>query len=182
MKKFLAIIALATSVSAFAGSFTVQRQSINGVGSSDQVLYGLSVKENITKSIAGDLGITNTQTESTKALSTRLEAGVTAAGINVGPITGYARLATGQKYSNTTSFTYYSIEPGVTAQLGNVSLKLGHRYRSAIDSTANNDQTHTWRASVGYNVSKNGSVGLGFDRMRGDSNSNATTVSYSHRF
>jgi len=183
MKKFLTSLALvAITGTAMAGSFTVQHQSINGIGSNDQVLYGLSVKENINKVFAGDMGITNTQTERTNALSTRLEVGVTASGLSVGPLTGYVRTAMGQKYSNSTDFTYYSIEPGVTTKLGSMTLKLGNRYRSATNATANNDQTHTWRVNASYPVSKNGSVGLGFDRMRGDSNQNATTVSYSHSF
>ena len=103
MRKILAILALAATTSAMAATGTLEYQDIAGVnGASDQKAYGLSVKENINKNFAGDVGFTNTQTDGTNSLTTRLEGGVTGSN-TYGKLTPYVRIATGQKFSNTTS-------------------------------------------------------------------------------
>ena len=183
MKKILAILALGLSSTAFAATVGLEYQNINGVqGSSDQKAYELNVKENFNKNFAGDVKFTNTVTDSTNALSTRLEAGVTAQN-TYGAFTPYTRLGVGQKFSNTTNFTYYSVEPGVKAAVGNtgVTARVGYRFRNAFD-TGNNDTTRTWRAGLDYAVTPKDTVGVGYDSVRGDSNQNVFKVNYSRGF
>jgi len=181
MKKILAIAALAVSFGAAAAdSFTVEGQHINNAGAAAQQQYVLGVKKEFG-TFAGDLAFSNAQTEGTNALSTRLEAGAT---VN-GPVGLYARAAVGQKYSNTTDFTYYSIEPGVAVAVPGVAgltAKVGYRFRSAFDSTQNNDQTHTARYSLAYAVSKNDTVGVRYDRVNGDNNQKIIAVAYTRGF
>ena len=185
MKKILAILAVAISGTAFAADgFTVEGQHINNAGAAAQQQYVLGVKKEFT-GFAGDLVFSNAQTEGTNTLSTRLEAGVTGNIINVGPIGVYTRAAVGQKYSNTTDFTYYSIEPGVTAAVPGVAgltAKVGYRFRSAFDSSQNNDQTHTARYSLAYAVSKNDTVAVKYDRVNGDNNQKVVAVAYTRGF
>jgi hypothetical protein len=180
MKKIFAILALAITSTAFAAdSFTVEGQHINNAGAAAQQQYVLGVKKEFS-GFAGDLAISNAQTEGTNALSTRLEAGATVAG----PVGLYARAAIGQKYSNTTDFKYYSIEPGIVAAIPGVAgltAKVGYRWRSAIDS-ANNDQTHTARYSLAYALSKVDTVGVRYDRVNGDSNQKIVAVAYTRGF
>jgi hypothetical protein len=183
MKKILAILAMAIAGSAFAGSFTVEGQKIDNIGSTaDQRNYGLSVKENITNALAGDITFNNTVTTSTGALTSRMEAGLTGTTQQLGPVAGYVRIAGGQKFSNTTDFSYYSVEPGVLIPMGNFTGKVGYRYRSAFDATANGDQTHTWRAGVSYAVTKKDAVGVRFDSVRGDNKQDIWAVNYTRSF
>jgi hypothetical protein len=180
MKKILAILAVAISGTAFAAdSVTVESQRINNAGAAAQQQYVLGVKKEFS-GFAGDLAFSNAQTEGTNALSTRIEAGATVAG----PVGLYARVATGQKYSNTADFSYYSIEPGIAVAVPGVAgltAKAGFRWRSAYDS-ANNDQTHTARYSLAYAVSKIDTVAVKYDRVNGDSNQKIVSVAYTRGF
>jgi opacity protein-like surface antigen len=184
MKKILAILALAViSATAMAGdSATVEYQNLNNIGSADQKNIGLSVKHEFSQSVAGDIGISNTVTEGTSALSTRTELGATYSAPIGFNLKGYVRGAMGQKFTNTGDYTYYAVEPGVSTSFGAVTVKAGYRYRSAIDPTTNNDQTHTARIGVAYALTKNDTVGLRFDRVRGDSVQNVTAVNYTRGF
>ena len=181
MKKIFAILAVAISGTAFAAdSFTVEGQHINNAGAAAQQQYVLGVKKEFS-GFAGDLAFSNAQTEGTNALSTRLEAGATVSG----PVGLYARAAVGQKYTNTTDFTYYSIEPGIAAAVPGVAgltAKVGYRWRSAMDSTQNNDQTHTARYSLAYALSKEDTVALKYDRVNGDNNQKVVAVAYTRGF
>ena len=182
MKKILAILAVAISGTAFAAdSFTVESQQISNSGSNGQHLYGLNVKKDINKNFVGDIGISQVQTEGTNALSTRIEAGATV----LGPVGLYARVATGQKYSNTADFAYYSVEPGIAIavpRVAGLTAKVGYRWRSAFDSSANGDQTNTMRYGVSYALSKNDTVGVRYDRVNGDSTQKVWAVNYTRGF
>jgi hypothetical protein len=179
MKKIFAILALAIAGTASAAdSFTVEGQHINNAGAAAQQQYVLGVKKEFT-GFAGDLAFSNAQTEGTNALSTRLEAGATVPG----PVGLYARAAVGQKYSNTTDFTYYSVEPGIAAPIGyGLTAKFGYRFRSAFDGSQNNDQTQTARYSLAYALSKDDTVAVKYDRVKGDNNQKVIAVAYTRGF
>jgi long-subunit fatty acid transport protein len=187
MKKILAILAMAVSGSVFAASATLEYQNINGVQNTpnDQRNINLTVKESINSNFAGDVQLSNTWNNtatSTAANSFRAEGGLTGSAALFGPLSGYTRVALGQKFTTTNNFTYYSVEPGVTMPLGaGFSAKVGYRFRNAFD-TANNDTTRTWRAGVAYDINKNNTVGVGYDSVRGDSNQNVVKVNYTRGF
>ena len=181
MKKLAIATLVALSGFAYAGdTVTLEGQHINNAGAAAQQQYVLGIKKDFG-SFAGDVSFANAQTEGTNALSTRLEAGAT---VN-GPVGLYARAAVGQKYSNTTDFTYYSIEPGIAAAvpgLSGVTAKVGYRFRSAFDSTQNNDQTNTMRYALSYALNAKDSVALKYDRVKGDSNQKVVSVAYTVGF
>ena len=181
MKKIFAILALAITGTAFAAdSFTVEGQHINNAGAAAQQQYVLGVKKEFS-GFAGDLAFSNAQTEGTNALSTRLEAGATVAG----PFGLYARAAMGQKYSNTTDFAYYSVEPGIAAAvpgLSGVTAKVGYRFRSAFNGSQNNDQTQTARYALSYALSKVDTITAKYDRVKGDSNQKVVGFAYTRGF
>jgi hypothetical protein len=188
MKKILAILAMATiSSGVFAASATMEYQDINGVQNTptDQRNIQLTVKEAINKTFTGDVQLSNTwnnTSTSDAASSFRAEGGLTGSVPLIANVSAYTRAAVGQKFTTTTNFTYYSVEPGVSLPLGaGFSAKVGYRFRSAFD-TANNDTTRTWRAGLGYDIDKNNAVGLGYDQVRGDSNQNIVKVSYTRGF
>lgn len=181
MKKILAIVALAATGLAYADSVSLEGQHINNVGASAQTQYVLGVKKDLTSMFAADVSFANAQTDGTNALSTRLEAGLTST-MPVGPVNVYTRAATGEKYTNTTSFGYYSIEPGVAVPFGALTAKVGYRYRSAYDSDVNNDQTHTMRYSLSYALSRADTIGVRYDRVKGDNDQKITAVTYTRSF
>ena len=184
MKKIIAIAALlAFAGIASAASVTVEGQAQTGEnGAKDSTNYALSVKESINGTFAGDLGFTNYQQETTNALSTRLEAGVTGT-MPVGPVSLYTRVALGEKYTNTGNFGYYSVEPGVTYTLGKATAKVGYRFRTAIsDPNVHNDTTDTVRVGLAYAITSKDTVGIRYDRVRGDSTNHSYNFAYTRSF
>jgi hypothetical protein len=185
-------IALATilAVSAFAvsaASVTAEYQNANGVdGNASQQGYNLTVRGNVMKGVSADAGIQTRVSDSTDGISsTRLEAGLTGSTSLAPslPFGVYTRIATGQKFTTTTNYAYYSVEPGVSMPFGRSGLtaRVGWRYRAAYD-TANADETKTWRAGLSYAVTKQDTVGVRYDRMRGDTNQNVIAVNYTRGF
>lgn len=187
MKKILAILALAASGSVFAASATLEGQSINGLnGSADQVNLNLTVRESINKNFTGDVQFsqTNNKVDGGKDTlsSTRLEAALTGSAGLFGPVSGYTRVAVGQKFSSSTNFGYYSVEPGLSTPLGGgLTAKVGYRYRTAFDSS-NNDTTRTMRAGVAYDINKTNQIGVRYDSVRGDAKQNVIAVNYTRSF
>ena len=189
MKKIFAILALAVSGGAFAATATLEYQDINGVHNTpnDQRNINLTVKEAINANFAGDVQLSNTWNNtatSDAASSFRAEGGLTGSAALFGPLSGYTRVAVGQKFTTTTNFTYYSVEPGVTMPLGaGFNAKVGYRFRTALENpNVYNDTTRTWRAGLSYDINKNNTVGLGYDQVRGDSNQNIVKVNYTRGF
>jgi hypothetical protein len=184
MKKFaLATLLAMAALGVSAAEVRLEGQNANGVnGTADQRVYELGVKQAINNSFAGDIVVKNYRTEGTNALATRYEAGVTGA-VPVGPVGVYTRVAVGENYSSgSAGYSYYSVEPGVTAGLGlGFSAGLGYRFQDAFKDSQN-DTTRTWRAKIGYDINKTSTVYLGYDRQRGDSEQNITKVGYIHRF
>lgn len=181
MKKIAIATLIALASTAFAGSVTVEGQDQQGekgaVGSTN---YALSVKESITNTLALDIGATNYQQDGTKALSTRLETGISGS-IPMGPIGLYARTAIGEKYNNTKNFAYYSIEPGVTYTLGKATVKVGYRYRDAVNEI-NLDKTRTGRIGVSYALTNKDTIGIRYDKVTGDSWNHSYNLAYTKLF
>lgn len=185
MKKILAILAVAISGSVYAASATIEYQDQTGVNrTTDSSLYLLSVSENINKNFSAAITSNFGAKDSTGAVSnSRIEGSVTGK-TTVGLFSPYVRLGVGEKFTTTTNYAYYSVEPGVTAPLGNTGLtaRLGYRYRTAFDSTANADTTNTWRLGMSYALTKQDTIGIRYDRVRGDTNQNNVAFNYSRSF
>jgi hypothetical protein len=186
MKKIATILSLAASTAAFAGSVSLEGASQDTQDGADQRSASITVSENITKSLAAHLQLSSTQTDTTNAVSTRVETGLTANTNVFGPVDGYARVAVGQKYSTagTGNFTYYSVEPGVKVPLGtDWTASLGYRYRTAVvDAVAKQDTTETTRLGVAYRLSRTDSVAFRYDLVTGDIKQNAYSLSYTRSF
>lgn len=184
MKKIALATLLALAVgSASAVEVRLEAQDADGKnGTASQTVGELSVKESINKNFAGDLTVKQYRTDSTHDLATRVEAGLTASN-TYGNFTPYTRVAIGEKYvSGATGYGYYSVEPGVAVSLlGSATASLGYRFQDAFNDS-HNDLTRTWRAKLGYDLTKNDNVYVGFDRIRGDQEQNVTRVGYIRRF
>lgn len=185
MRKFVLIAALLASSTAFAGGFgAIEYSNRSGVnGASDADAIKLTVGTEVTKGVVADISLRQKTDGSTKDLKdTRLEGGLTFAVDSFGGFTPYLRTAVGEKFKTSENYSYYSFEPGVKYAVNNdFSLKLGWRYRDAFN-TDNADQTRSWRVGANYNLTKTYSVGLGYDRVRGDSEYNAINIALGMKF
>jgi long-subunit fatty acid transport protein len=184
MKKIVTIAALmAATTFATAASVTIEGQFQQGHrGARDSDNYALSVKESINKAFTADIGFTAYQQDGTKALSNRLEVGLTGTR-PVGPVNLYTRVAVGEKFTNGTDFGYYSVEPGVVYNFTNkLSGKVGYRFRNGFGDNGNLDTTHTARAGVNYAVTKVDSIGVRYDQVRGDSFNHSVNFAYTRSF
>jgi len=184
MKKVFAIAALAAATGlANAASVTIEGQMQKGDhGARDSNNYALSVKESLNKTFAVDVGFTAYQQDGTKALSDRLESGVTGT-LPVGPVSLYTRAALGEKFTNGADFGYYSVEPGVVYNFtDSLSGKVGYRFRNGFGTNGNLDTTHTARAGVSYAVTKNDTIGVRYDQVRGDSFNHSFNFAYTRSF
>jgi hypothetical protein len=184
MKKLVIGFLMAAMASfAMADNVIIERSwtdGLNGGKDGDGVLmkYG----KTINKNLEADFQYQTIQTDGTKSMSTRLEAGVIPS-YNIGSIKVYARTVLGEKYNTTGNFTYASIEPGVIIPLGGgFSTRIGYRYRDAIDSVKFADRTNTWRAGLRYDFDNQNAVNLRFDRVRGDQTQNIIALSYIRSF
>jgi opacity protein-like surface antigen len=185
MKKILAILAMAISSSVYAASVTVEYQDQTGVNSTtDSSLYLISVSENINKNFSAAITSNFGAKDSTGAVSnSRIEGSITGR-TNMGLINPYVRIGVGQKFTTATNYSYYSIEPGVTAPLANTGLtaRVGYRYRTAVDANSYADTTDTWRFGLSYALTKQDTVGVRYDRVRGDANLNSLAFNYTRNF
>ena len=186
MKKVLATALFAVlATTAFADSVTLEGQHIDNIGNNAQTEYVLTAKKDITGNFAADVAFNNAQTQNTESLSSRLEFGLTGSYAVFGPIGVYTRAAVGEKYTNTTNFGYYSVEPGVTVAVPGVAglgVKAGYRFRTAIQDDVNHDETRTGRIGASYAFTKNDTVGVRYDRVSGDNTQKVYAASYTRSF
>jgi hypothetical protein len=184
MKKLLAsLLLISASFTASAGSATVEYHSWK-TQKTNTYTDGLVliVRENLTDSLTGDLVFSGNQSRTTGAIGSRIETGLTGRIVRIGAISITLRGAVGQRYSNTADSSYYSIQPTVSYRVTNkISTTLGYRFRDSFNSAVA-DRTNSIRLGTSYNLTKTDTVGIRFDRVRGDSNINLVAVNFTRRF
>jgi predicted porin len=176
MKKIVIATLVLMSGLAFAGTATIEGSKINGLeGGKDAMVTNFSVSETVNKTFSVHTLLASTQSDVTNAVSTRLEVGATATTPIYGAITGYTRVAIGQRFNTAGHFAYYSIEPGLSVPLSSsLTAKVGYRFRTAMENpNVNKDTTNTVRVGVSYALNKQHAVGFRFDRQVGDSRSDS---------
>lgn len=187
MKKILAILAMVASAGAFAASSTLEYQNINGQdGQADQRNVNLTVRDEINSFLTGDVVMSGTwdNTKTSDAASNfRGEAGLTGTTALFGPVSGYTRVALGQKFTGTGNFSYYSVEPGVVVAtpIAGLTANLGYRFRDSFTESFE-DRTKTIRVGLNYQLNAKNAIGLGYDQMRGDAAQNIVRVNYTRGF
>jgi len=185
MKKILTgLVALAISGMVSAGSVTVEGTNGNTIGGNDQMSASFTLRERVNNTFDVHTQFSSSQTDNTNSVSTRLEIGGTATVPLFSSVKGYTRIGLGQRYSTAGSFTYYSVEPGVTVPLSpSLTARVGYRYRTALENTnVNKYTTDTVRVGVTYAVNNKDSVGFRYDRITGDSRQDGHSLFYSRSF
>lgn len=187
-KTILASLLALTATTALASSVTFEAQNIDRrKGDENQTLTSITVAEKINDKLSGDVKIEGLKDNHTQVLNTRLEAGLTSNYALVNKINGFARVAVGESFIGTRQFGYYSVEPGVKVPLGieNFTSTVSWRYRSSFnDQELNSFTSRTWRAGIGYDLSKTNNVGLRYEYQSGAAtqNYNALALTYTHGF
>jgi hypothetical protein len=188
MKKiaFATILALSLATSAMAVEVKIEAQESNGQsGTADQRVFELGLKQKINENFAGDIVVKNYRTDGTDVLATRYEAGLTGSATINGPLSGYTRVAIGERYkSGSAGYSYYSVEPGLGVAFSyfpGLSASVGYRFQDAF-ADGKSDLTRTWRTKVGYDLTKVDNVYVGYDVQRGDSDANIAKIGYIRRF
>jgi opacity protein-like surface antigen len=184
MKKILASLLMATvAFSASAGSASIEYHSWKNQDTNaytDGIV--VTVREKLSNSLTGDLVFSGFQARANNAIGSRLETGLTAPIAKLGPVNVTLRGAVGMRYTNTADSSYYSIQPTMSYRVTDkVTTSLGYRFRDSFDSAVA-DQTRSVRVGAAYALTKVDSVGVRFDRVRGDSNINLLAVTYSRQF
>ena len=181
MKKLIALAMFLVAGVASAQSFvSVEGQYADALSGNNQVGTAFTVGTKATDNLAVDLKSEFLNTESTNIQTSRLEAGVTGSA-PVGPVTGYVRVGYGEKFTNGNRFDYYSVEPGIRVPAGQGSVKLGYRYRTALDSV-NADTTRTWRVGYSHPLTKTIDLGVGYEASRGDKEYNGYLLGLTAKF
>lgn len=187
MKKLFVIAALAVATisgqAIAADSVTLEGQMIQGRdGAADAKNFNMTVRRDINSFLSGHVQASGTQTDTTNALTNRLEAGLTGSIKFVGPFSGYTTVAAGEAFRAAGNYSYYSVEPGVRADLGaGLTAHAGYRYRAAFDS-AIADTTGTARVGLAYAFTKQDSIGVRYDRVMQDAKQDVFAVNYTRRF
>jgi hypothetical protein len=184
-------IALLATLFAFAGIASAQSSVTATYGVQSLVpsevqnhIVNFTAKTAINSTFAVDAGIQTTVADVANTLTNRYEAGVTGAYSVASFATADLRGAVGQKAkSGSDSFTYYSVEPGVNLTLpAGFSARVAYRFRDAFDSAKNADHSNTQRVALGYALTKQDKISVGYDRLRGDGANNTTYVAYTRGF
>jgi hypothetical protein len=182
MKNILVTLALAFSATAFAGpSFQVEYQNEDNTSkNTTSQAIAWTLKNKLSDHFSGDVGGTTSQQDSNYSLGQRLEVGLTYEPVKW----AYTRVAVGEKFSNTSRNSYYSVEPGVKFPIyGDLSGKVAYRYRNAFDSAVYNTQReNTYRVGLSYAINPANAVGVGYDKTTGSQDKNVWKVNYTYNF
>jgi hypothetical protein len=185
-KLFLSVLTLLTASSVFAASATIELQDMNSLyGQKDTRNVVFSVRENINKSVIGDVTLGQVSAVGAGVGSTRVEVGLTGLLPVTSFMTSYTRLGVGDKTTTTTSYPYYNIETGfkTPTPIAGLNTTFGFRFRTAF-SEMNKDTTRTIRLGLGYELTKVDTVGVRFDVVRGvaPQSQNVFALNYSRGF
>lgn len=184
MKHIIAILAtsLALTTQVFAASATIEYQTIDNTTGTDQQNYNLTVRESVSSNLIADVQFSQTTNDIGPGTVQRLEAGLTPTYKTTYATFG-SRFTVGEKYTTSQQYGYWSANPFVAVPIANTNLTTfaGWRYRAAFD-TNYLDTTRTWRGGVQYALTKQDTVGVRYDRVKGDSDSKVWAFFYTRGF
>ncbi len=183
MKKILAILTLLLGYTgAYAQSATVEYSAAEGLnGKPGAAGYLVKWTTPMNRQVDWDLQMTTAQADLSNSVSTRVEVGLVPK-YDLGWARFTTKLAVGTRMNSSGDSNYYVIQPGLAIPLNDrFGLRLAYRFRESFESSVA-DTTRTARLGVNYNLSTKDSLGVRYDRVRGDSNQNSWNFSYTRRF
>jgi opacity protein-like surface antigen len=186
MKKIIvtAILAAAAGVTCAQTSATISGSVVDSDVNGQQThRTGLTVRTSVGYGLTGDVVVSNGQNNTTNALSVRRELGLSGTVFQAGIVKATARASVGLKtLSGKDSTGYYTIEPGVSIKVTDaLAARVSYRYRNAFSSGVA-DRSDATRFGVSYALTKNDSIGVGYDIVKKNGAETATTFSYTRSF
>jgi hypothetical protein len=196
MKKIFAILALATTASAFAQSgvqFEFERERGTTGGNTMSNTVKVAPYVSLDNGVKLDLQFAGGRDDGTvsgnnNALGNSVEARAqkmyeVAPGLKLG-----ARVGLGQMFNGTNSagktvdFGYYTVTPKAEYTITDkLSALASFRFRNGFNDS-DNYLTRTYKAGLGYDVTKKDAVQVQYFEKRGDSNTNGIELAYSRSF
>lgn len=182
-KAILVALALFASAAQAEGNYaTIKGEYRNGRDNTqDANAYSITVGQNINQYLDGELYARLKQNDD-DTNNTRVEGALVGKYPLLTGITLYTRSAIGDKFDGSNDATYWSLEPGIKAQLtADLAVKASLRFRDAF-SDSNNDSTRTYRLGTEYALSKVSVITAGYDRSLGDSEYDAVSLGYGIKY
>lgn len=180
MKKALLVaLALFASVVHAEGNYaSVKGEYRNGRDNTqDATAVSLTVGQHINQYVDGELYARVKQNDD-DTNNTRVEGAVVGKYPLLTGVTLYTRGAIGDKFDGTDDATYWSVEPGIKAQLtSDLAVKTGLRFRDSFNDNGN-DSTRTYRLGAEYALNKTSVITAGYDRSLGDSEYDSIGLGY----
>jgi long-subunit fatty acid transport protein len=186
MKKIIlaSILAAAAGLASAQTSVTLSGSVVDSDVNGQQThRQGLTVRTGLAYGLTGDVGVINSQNDSTNATSVRQEVGVSGTVFAAGPLSATVRGGIGQKaVSGSSATAYYSIEPGISYKVTDaLTARVAYRFRDAFSSSVA-DRSDTTRVGVSYALTKKDTIGVGYDVVKKDGAEKATSLSYTRSF
>jgi long-subunit fatty acid transport protein len=186
MKKIIlaSILAAAAGLVSAQTSVTLSGSVVDSDVNGQQThRQGLTVRTGLGYGLTGDVGVINSQNETTNATSVRQELGLSKTVFTAGAFSANVRGGLGLKtVSGKDATSYYSIEPGVNFKVTDaLTARVAYRYRDAFSSGVA-DRSDTTRFGLSYALTKKDTIGVGYDVAKKDGAETATTLSYTRSF
>lgn len=186
MKKIIlaSILATAAGLASAQTSVTLGGSLVDSDVTGQQThRQSLTVRTGVGYGLVGDVGVINSQNETTNATSVRQEVGLSGTVFTAGAFSANVRGGLGLKtVSGSNSTSYYSIEPGVNYKVTDaLTARVAYRYRDAFSSGVA-DRSDTTRFGLSYALTKKDTIGVGYDIAKKDGAETATTLSYTRSF
>lgn len=186
MKKIIlaSILAASAGLASAQTSVTLGASLADSDANSQQThRQSFTVRTGVGYGLVGDLGVINSQNGTTNATSVRQELGLSRTVFTAGAVSATVRGGLGMKtVSGSNSTEYYSIEPGINVKVTDaLTARVAYRYRDAFSSSVA-DRSDTARLGLSYALTKQDTIGVGYDVVKKDGAETATTLSYTRSF
>jgi len=151
-------------------------------GKQDAIEGGFKLGVKFNGNVSAEIKATHKQND-TKGFSTRIGAGIIGKVKLFDNLSAYTRVGAGNKKTNTKTFNFWIITPGLKYKIDDKwSIKGGLRFRDAFDTDRHRDYTKTFKVGIGYKLNQSRSLSIGLKRKIGDSEYSAIGLGYGVSF
>jgi hypothetical protein len=188
MKKVLFGLLMCAAGLAHAGGTIIfgtgtQDNSSGAAAGTSSSLYNIKVIGDITRQLDADINMINMHNDDTRGIVSQYEVGLRYKQPVVKDLVIYLRGSGGVLQSaGRSSDTYVGVEPGVIWRVagGPITTKVDYTWVTGVN-TSNLDLGMT-RVQLGYDLSKQNTIAVRRDWMRGDISFDAWILAISHKF
>ncbi|MGE4597044.1 MAG: outer membrane beta-barrel protein [Methylophilaceae bacterium] len=181
MKQMFLIILLLLTKSIMAEDYYAKislGQQDGKDGQQDAIEGGFVLGLKLNSNFSTEIKVMHKQKDN-KGFSTRIGVAILGKVKLLDNLSAYMRVGAGNKKTNTNTFNFWVITPGLKYKIDDKwSIKGGVRFRDAFDTDQHRDYTKTFKVGIGYKFTENKSLSIGFKRKVGDSEYNAISVGY----